>query len=151
MANELELLQQELAYLKLLQDQCNILPHLYRKKYSWQSAYINSISKVNLLTAANQVGKGLCYASLVPTPGGYRTIESLQVGDYVFGRDGKLTKIIAIPFDDIDECYEITFDDGSKVEVSGNHEWICKTSKQRFRKHIHQAARHGLILSLING
>lgn len=111
------------------------LPHLYGfKHYKWSRSYFESTNRMNLLTAANQIGKALSDDTLIPTPTGFKLMGDLQVGDYVFASDGTATQVVAIPFKDVDECYRITFDDGSQVVASKNHRWVCKTSKQRFRR-----------------
>lgn len=111
------------------------LPFLYGHKwYEWQRSFFKSEAKMTLMTCANQVGKALEDGTLVPTPDGFKRIADLKIGDFVFGRDGKMTRIIDIPFKGITPCVEFTFDDGSTVVSSEDHLWVCKTGESRFRK-----------------
>lgn len=111
------------------------LPFLYGWKwYSWAREYFESTNRVCLLTAANQISKALDDDTKIPVPGGFKRMGDLKVGDIVFGQDGLQTKITSIPFKGSDECFKVTFDDGSWVIASQHHEWVCKTSKERFRK-----------------
>lgn len=59
----------------------------------------------------------------IPTPKGFRKMGDLQVGDNVFGSDGRPTKITGVFPQGRKQCYEITFSDRSTVTVSGDHLW----------------------------
>ena len=58
----------------------------------------------------------------VPTPIGYRNHGELKVGDYVFGPDGKPTRIRAVtpkaPAD-----YAVSFSNGEVIQCNGEHLW----------------------------
>jgi len=113
------------------------LPHKYERYwpwYPWAHKFYHSTNKKNFLCAANQISKALEYGTLIPTPNGLIPIEELSIGDCVYDMNGAKTSIIDIPFDGIDECYKVTFDDGCSVVCSQHHEWVCKGYKQRFRK-----------------
>lgn len=118
------------------------LPHLYGWKfYPWAREFFESRNRMNLLCAANQIGKALADETLVPTPNGYIKIGDIAVGDIVYGQDGLPTKVIGVPFSGISNCYKIIFDDGSEVIASDAHRWVCKTSKERFRRVYTPSAR----------
>ncbi len=74
-------------------------------------------------------GKALPLDTLIPTPDvanyptGFTNMGELEIGDDVFGSDGKVTKIIGIYDQGEEDVYEIVFDDDSKVEASGGHLW----------------------------
>lgn len=68
-------------------------------------------------------GKAHPYSQEVYTPEGLKLWKDIKIGDTLFGDNGKTTKVIDIPFDDICDVYEITFKDGRKVKASGNHLW----------------------------
>lgn len=63
---------------------------------------------------------------------GMKSIQwgELKIGDYVFGADGKPTKILATNHYRR-EHYRVTFDDGSSTVVSGEHEWNVRGRKER--------------------
>lgn len=111
------------------------LPHLYGQKfYPWSREFFESRNRMNLLCAANQIGKAICNETLIPTPHGFKKNGDLVVGDIVFGRDGKPTKVLATTKRDEQKCYRITFDDKTSIIASDDHLWVCKGYKQRFRK-----------------
>ena len=68
-------------------------------------------------------GKAHPYSQIVYTPNGCKSWGEINTGDYLFGDDGKLTKVIDIPFDDYQDVYKITLKDGRHVYASGNHLW----------------------------
>lgn len=111
------------------------LPHLHGQKfYKWQREFFESRNKINLLCAANQIGKALVLQERVATPDGWRVLKDIQVGDSVMDVQGRPTRVIDIPFVGVDDFYRITFNDDTYVDASANHLWICKGYEQRFRK-----------------
>ena len=73
--------------------------------------------------AARGRGKAHPYDEFVYTPDGIKQWKDIKVGDYIFGDNGKLTKVIDIPFDDIAPIYELTLSSGYKVKCSEGHLW----------------------------
>lgn len=73
--------------------------------------------------AARGRGKAHPYDEFVYTPDGVKQWKDIKVGDYIFGDNGKLTKVIDIPFDDIAPIYELTLSSGYKVKCSEGHLW----------------------------
>ncbi len=60
----------------------------------------------------------------VPTPTGWRYHGDLKRGDFVFGPDGRPTKVIArTKVFTGGDCYKVTFDKGYEVVVGGSHLW----------------------------
>lgn len=77
-------------------------------------------------------GKACAVGTLVPTPSGFRAIETLRTGDYVFGRDGRPTRVVAVSETWRDrELFEVTSDDGASVIVDGEHEWTVRLCRKR--------------------
>ena len=69
------------------------------------------------------LGKALALNTKVYTPNGYKEIKDIQVGDYVFNRMGKPTKVLATYNHTNVEMYRITFSDGRTVECCKDHLW----------------------------
>lgn len=113
------------------------LPHRYlHKKYKFQVEFESEVEhKYQVIVAANQVSKGLLDAELVPTPSGFRRVDAIKIGDKIFGDDGKPCRVIAIPFIGEDECYELTFVDGTSLITTKDHMWRCKGELQRFTRY----------------
>ena len=70
-----------------------------------------------------QHGKQLKDSTLTPTPNGFKRHGDLKPGDYVFGRDGKAVRVLAVSPKTLTE-YRVTFSDGSVFDCHGNHEWV---------------------------
>lgn len=130
--------EQKLEYLKALEEKARLqegLPHLYGwKLYKWAHEFIESSNRYNFIVAANQISKGVLDGEYLPTPTGHKKAEDIKVGDELFDWRGHPTKVVAIPFVGVDECYEFEFDDGTKITTTKDHVWWAKGFDERFRK-----------------
>lgn len=70
-------------------------------------------------------GKAEHLDNIVPTPNGYRRFGDLKVGDYVYGSDGKPTKIIQVHPAIRDYGYIIKASDGYSATFHGNHTFVA--------------------------
>src|SRR5690606_5279882 len=72
----------------------------------------------------------------VMTPTGWVKHGDLVVGDEVFAADGSVTKVIAVHPEVHEDCWRVTFRDGSSVVCTGSHRWPMDefTSKGRRRR-----------------
>lgn len=95
----------------------------------------NSKNKLINIAGENGKGKALPNDTRIPTPSGDKEMGEIKVGDYVFGSDGKPTKVIGVfPQDRKKEIYEIIFEDGRKVKASDDHLWkITDLNKNKSR------------------
>lgn len=88
----------------------------------------NKTLKVNACAGS---GKEQPVSTSTPTPKGFVPFGSLKVGDEVFGKNGKPTKITAIYPQGMKDVYEVTFRDGSKTRCGLEHNWAVISSTQR--------------------
>lgn len=88
------------------------------------------------LFGGGSAGGPLVFGSKVKTPFGEKNIEDVQIGDQVSNTHGGVTRVIDIPYEGEDECVELIFSDGAKVECSLNHIWKYKLARNRRRKHL---------------
>lgn len=86
------------------------------------------------VASGHGIGKGQEVSEVVDTPSGRKVWGNLKVGDYLFGPDGKPTRIIAIPYRGMRPSYRVTFDDGSSTIVSQEHLWTVRGRQERRRK-----------------
>ena len=79
---------------------------------------------------ADQMGLGKMepVSSIIPTPNGYKRMGDIQIGDKVFGSDGKPCDVLNIFPHKNKEIYEVTFSDGTKCECGLDHLWIVRTA-----------------------
>jgi len=76
-------------------------------------------------------GKALGLDTEVPTPQGWKTMGDLEVGDEVFGLDGRPVRIVAAT--DVlvrRPCYEVDFSDGTTVVADAQHQWLTLTATE---------------------
>ena len=91
------------------------------------------ISDVNRIavSSGNGIGKLHAYDTYIDTPNGIARWGDLKAGDYVFGADGKPTKILQTHHYKTVPMYRVKFDDGSYCEVSSGHLWNVKGRQDR--------------------
>ena len=75
-------------------------------------------------------GKAHPYSQLVYTPEGVKQWGDIQVGDVLFGDDGKPTKVTAIPFDDEEKIYLVTLSDGRTLQCTSGHLFYVKDNRK---------------------
>lgn len=78
-------------------------------------------------------GKAVMNGTTIPTPSGTKRIEDIKVGDYVFDRHGKPTKVIGVFPQGLKDAYEITFKDNRKLIVNNEHLWSVLTSRNMLK------------------
>lgn len=93
----------------------------------------NPKSKSHKITIELKPGTGKAepYSRKIPslTPNGYTLMGDLKVGDYIFDREGKPTKILHIFEQGEKDVYKITFNDGRTAYCCKEHLWDVRTSK----------------------
>lgn len=77
--------------------------------------------------AARGRGKAHPYNEVVYTPEGKKLWGDIKIGDSLFGDDGKITKVIDIPFMGVAPIYKISFADGESIECSEGHLWKVRS------------------------
>lgn len=89
--------------------------------------------------------KGLPIDTPIPTPNGWSTMGDVKVGDIVFDRFGKKTKIIGKSKQKTKDCYKITFDDTSIAICDDEHYWtlydgtVVQIKDLKVKNHINTA------------
>ena len=85
---------------------------------------INKKFTQQMITGDTGTGKAQPDDTMIPTPTGWRRLDTLQVGDYVFDEQGKPTKVIGIyPQEGTPAYYQVTFHDGRIVNCNLDHLW----------------------------
>lgn len=71
-------------------------------------------------------GKALLDSELIYTPHGSKKIGFADIGDIIYGDDGKLTIIVGVYPQGFVDTYKVTFEDGRSVVCCGHHQWKVK-------------------------
>ncbi|MGV1009982.1 MAG: LAGLIDADG family homing endonuclease [Dermatophilaceae bacterium] len=77
-------------------------------------------------------GEALAIDTPIATPTGWTTMGAIEVGQYVFGEDGRPVRVSATT--EVTEgrpCYRVTFSDGSIIVTDENHLWLARSALQR--------------------
>lgn len=97
--------------------------NFHKSYYYIADKFAHGELKKLIIQAPPQHGKQLKDSTLTPTPNGFRRHGDLKPGDYVFGKDGKAVRVLAVSPKTLTE-YRVTFGDGSVFDCHGNHEWV---------------------------
>ena len=80
--------------------------------------------KFYIRSASSGVGKALPNYTKIPTPDGWKTVGQIKVGDYLFDREGKPTRVLGVyPQPEKKQIYEVKFRSGRVAECCGEHLW----------------------------
>lgn len=71
-------------------------------------------------------GKALLDSELIYTPHGPKKIGFADIGDIIYGDDGKLTTIVGVYPQGFVDTYKVAFEDGRGVVCCGQHQWKVK-------------------------
>lgn len=71
-------------------------------------------------------GKALLDSELIYTPYGPKKIGFADIGDIIYGDDGKLTTIVGVYPQGFVDMYKVTLEDGRSIVCCGQHQWKVK-------------------------
>lgn len=71
-------------------------------------------------------GKALLDSELIYTPHGSKKIGFADIGDIIYGDDGKLTTVVGVYPQGFVDMYKVTFEDGRSIVCCGQHQWKVK-------------------------
>lgn len=92
-------------------------------------------NRYTAVPSAHAQGKALVNGTLIPTPSGKIPIEQLAIGDFVFGADGRITKVTGVYPQGIRDTYRLRTNDEVETLCSGDHLWqVNRWSSKPTRK-----------------
>lgn len=71
-------------------------------------------------------GKALLESELIYTPYGPKKIGFADIGDIIYGDDGKITTVVGVYPQGFVDMYKVTFEDGRSIVCCGQHQWKVK-------------------------
>lgn len=71
-------------------------------------------------------GKALLDSELIYTPYGPKEIGFADIGDIIYGDDGKITTVVGVYPQGFVDMYKVTFEDGRSIVCCGQHQWKVK-------------------------
>ena len=84
------------------------------------------------LAPGNGFGKALWNEEPVLTLTGWKPIDTIKVGDFVIGGDGKPTRVLGVHPQGERDCVSMVFSDGTSVVCDLDHLWTVQTRYNRF-------------------
>ena len=119
------------------------------KPFEYQKEMLRNFTtyKNNVLLTGRQLGKSLSLDTPILTTKGWSSIGELNEGDYIFGADGKPTKITYITDTMYNKkMYDITFSNGEVITACEDHLWnVSTTGWQRYSKKVRTLSTKDLI------
>lgn len=103
---------------------------------AWHKAFLTGESNEQLLDIAGPntailAPRGPLDPELqVATPGGWRRLGDLSIGDQVFADDGTPTAVVGVVDYPETPCFEVVFSDGLSVVCDDSHRWDVRTSAE---------------------
>ena len=67
----------------------------------------------------------------IPTVNGWKTVDSVEVGDYVFSPNGTPVKVTGKSAEYVEEIYEVITSDGQTIQCDGEHLWTVRFGSGR--------------------
>ena len=90
-------------------------------------------NKKCILADSMGLGKLQPLSSLIATPEGFKTMGEINIGDKVFGSNGKPCNVLNVYPHKNKEIYKVTFTDGTSAECGLEHLWTVRTANHRRR------------------
>lgn len=82
-----------------------------------------------VMMGVSAVGKAQPVDTIIPTPDGYKQLGDVCVGDYVFDKNGKPTKVLGVfPQGELN-TFEVVLTDGRRTQCSDEHLWTYISNK----------------------
>ena len=86
-----------------------------------QKKVINATEPNIVCLAGAGCGKCIPNSTNIPTPQGWKRVDEIKIGDYLFDRQGNPTKVLGVFPQGKKEVYEVTFGDGRRAKCSIDH------------------------------
>lgn len=109
-----------------------------------QGKFFNTIvrgarrGKFFLRSSGSGMGKALPNYTKIPTPTGWKRVDEIQVGDYLFDRLGRPTKVLAVfPQPQQKQIYKVVFKSGRIAECCDEHLWSFYDNYSKKRNVLH--------------
>jgi replicative DNA helicase len=82
-----------------------------------------------VIAARPAMGKALALDTALPTPDGWTTMSEIQAGDQLLGANGQPVRVIAATAVMTGRpCYEVIFDDQTRIVADAEHQWVTVMS-----------------------
>lgn len=92
------------------------------------------LKKFYLRSAPTGYGKAIPNYVRIPTPDGWRRVDSIKVGDYLFDAHGQPTRVTGVfPQPEDKEIWTVCFDDGREAQCCKDHLWEYSDEREEIQ------------------
>ncbi len=104
---------------------------LTEKQQHFLEMSLNKSTKVMFVSGPAGTSKAQPLDSDILGENGWIKMESVAVGDKIYGEDGNLHNIISLHPQGSKDIYKVSFSDDTSTECTLDHLWFTQTSKER--------------------
>lgn len=104
--------------------------------------------QVIMNSAPSGMGKAQPIDTIIPTPNGNKRLGDIKIGDYVFDRYGKPTKVLGVYPQGVIDNYKVTFKDGRSTYCNNEHLW--NVTYHNYHKWINKTVDTNFIINHLN-
>ncbi len=94
--------------------------------HDWVNIYGGNVI---VIAGSQNSGKGHPHGTLILTPSGWKKIEELKVGDFVFAKDGAPSRVTGVFHRGPQQCFNFIFNDRTSIVCDWEHLWTVKKSR----------------------
>lgn len=104
-----------------------------------QLEIVNSTEKNIIVEAGAGSGKALPNSTLIPTTDGMKKVGEIKIGDFLYDKNGKPSKVLGVYPQGKKEVYKITFGDSREALCCNEHIWYVHkrtwSDKNKFKEY----------------
>lgn len=121
---------------RMLSPEASAAPGRWRtEKAEYQRGIMDAFSdpKVEqvVIMSSAQIGKALALDTPIPTPSGWSTMGSLEIGDEVFDEQGDVCRVTFATEVMLGRpCYVVEFSDGASLVADAEHQWFVESDRR---------------------
>ena len=104
--------------------------------------------QVIMNSAPSGMGKAQPVDTIIPTPNGNKRLGDIKIGDYVFDRYGKPTKVLGVYPQGVIDNYKVTFKDGRVTYCNNEHLW--NVTYHNYHKWVNKTVDTNFIINHLN-
>jgi len=109
----------------------SLLPTLNKYTHGWAPSQMITVG------ARTGVGKALSIDTPILTSQGWKDMGDIAKGDFVYGRNGKLTKVLNVTEHQYERTvYAVSFNNGERILADADHLWIVEDPESRIGKSV---------------
>lgn len=107
--------------------------------FPFRNGYYNTLfrgkrfGKFLLRSGATGTGKAIVHGTKIPTPDGWKVVEDIKIGDNLFDKNGKPTKVLGVYPQGKQQVYRVTLKDGRHIDCNAEHLWQVKQMRVKNR------------------